>query len=684
MAGEKKALFLSAIVCVLPLIFSGCAAPVRPPAAKKVPVTFELNGDRRTDDYYWLKERDNPEVIKYLEAENAYTNAVTKHTRGLQRKLYKEMLSRIKETDLSVPVRIDDYYYYTRTEKGKQYPINCRKKGSLNAKEEIILDQNRLARGKKFCRIGAFSVSPNHKYLAYSEDNDGSETFTIYIKDLDTGTLLKDQVPNTYYSVEWANDNKTIFYDVLDEVKRPYKLYKHKLGTDPAGDELIYHEKDDSYYLSLSKTRSRKYLLLNLASNTTSEVHFLDADNPQGSFKIIHPRQHEMEYYVEHHEDNFYIVTNDNAKNFKLVSVTVSNPAKENWKEVIGHSRDVKIDGVDAFVNHLVVSEREKGLTQIRIMNLADSSAHKITFPEPVYTCEPGDNREFKTNLLRFNYTSLVTPASVFDYDMNTKTRELKKRQEVLGGYDPNTYQSERIFAKAADGNSIPISLVYKKPFTRNGTNTLMLNGYGSYGSSTDPTFSANRLSLLDRGFVFAIAHIRGGGEMGRIWYEDGKLLNKKNTFSDFIACAEHLIAEKYTCPGKIVIQGGSAGGLLMGAVVNMRPDLFKAVIANVPFVDVINTMLDPSIPLTVTEYEEWGNPNEKVYYDYMKSYSPYDNVERKDYPNILITAGLNDPRVQYWEPAKWTAKLRDEKLDNNMLNLRTKMEAGHGEASGR
>jgi len=657
---------------------------VPPPVAKVISKPDTLHGDVRIDDYFWLREKSNPEVIKYLEAENEYTEAVMKQTEEFQKLLYEELVGRIKETDLSVPEKIDDYYYYSRTEEGEQYPIYCRKKESLNAEEEILLDQNALAEGYDYFDIGAFQISRDHQLLAYSVDTTGSETFTLYVKDLNAGGLLKDEIKNIYYYVEWGNDNKTIFYTTLDEAKRPYKLYRHILGTAQEEDEMVYQESDEAFYLSISKTRDKEYLIITLGSMTTTEVRYLKADLPKDNFQVIHPRQHEMEYYVAHHSDKFYIMTNDEAKNFKLMEVSVTDPSKKNWKEVIPHSDSVKIDGMDVFRNHLVVYEREKGLKKIRITNLMDSQVHYVDFPEPVYTYWRSRNPDFNTNMLRFNYTSLVTPRSVFDYNMDTKTRELKKQYEVLGGYDPSLYQSERIFAKASDGTMVPLSLVYRKGMVKDGNNPLLLHGYGSYGISQEPTFSSNRLSLLDRGFVYAMAHVRGGGEMGRYWYEDGKLLKKKNTFTDFIACAEHLIAEKYTSSNKLVIYGGSAGGLLMGAVTNMRPDLFKAVIADVPFVDALNTMLDPSIPLTVIEYEEWGNPNEEEYYDYMKSYSPYDNVEAKDYPNMLITAGLNDPRVQYWEPAKWTAKLRALKTDKNILLLKTKMGEGHMGASGR
>jgi oligopeptidase B len=660
------------------------AQNVAPPIAEKIPKIDTSFGDIRVDNYFWLRDKNNPEVIKYLQAENKYTETVMKPTEKLQEKLYKEMLSRIKETDLSVPEKMDDYYYYTREEKGKQYKIYCRKKGSLDAKEEILLDANELAKGHNYLDVGVYKVSPDHQLLAYSIDTTGAEDFTLYFKDLNTGKVLTDIIPNTSYSAEWANDNQTVFYNTLDEAKRPYKLYRHFLGADPKNDVLVYHEKDEAFNLDLKKSKSKAYLFMLLESETTSEDWYLDASHPDGNFKIIQPRQHEMEYSVEQHGDKFYILTNDNAKNFKLMQAPISEPSKNNWKEIIPNRDSVKIDDIEVFKNHLVVYERERGLKKIQITNLTDNQVHYVDFPEPVYTFWQDRNPDFNTNLLRFNYTSLITPRSVFDYDMDKKTRELKKQDEVLGGYNPSLYQSERVFVKASDGILVPISLVYKKGMVRNGKNPLFLYGYGAYGISSEPYFSSNRLSLLDRGFIFAIAHVRGGGEMGRYWYEQGKLLNKKNTFTDFIACAEHLVAEKYTSSDKLVINGGSAGGLLMGAVTNMRQDLFKIVIANVPFVDLINTMLDPSLPLTVIEYEEWGNPHEKEYYEYMRSYSPYDKVQAKAYPNMLITTSLNDPRVSYWEPSKWTAKLRALKTDHNLLLLKINMGAGHGGSSGR
>ncbi len=677
------AIFFSGAVLVLAV---GCAKkqPPQPPIAKIEPKVDTLFGDVRVDNYYWLREKSNPEVIKYLEAENAYTKAMMKHTEKFQKKLYDEMVGRIKETDLTVPEREGDYYYYSRTEQGKQYRIYCRKKGSLEAPEEVLLDVNALAEGHEFFSVGALLVSPDDNLLAYTVDTTGAEVYTLYVKDLRTGKTLKDTIPNMSGSLEWANDNKTIFYSTLDSTRRPDKLFRHTLGSDYENDALMFHEKDEAFFLNIDKTRSKAYLLITLESNTTTEVWYLNADTPNRKFKRIHPRQHEMEYYVSHHGDKFIIMTNDKAKNFKLMEAPVTRPAKKNWKEIIPHRDSVLLEGYDVFKNYLVVYERERGLKKMRIYDYTTGETHYVQFPEPVYSFWAGGNREYDTDLLRFTYMSLVTPRSVYDYNMKTKQRELKKRYEVLGGYDPSQYQSERIFATSPDGVEVPISLVYKKGMVKNGKNPLLLYGYGAYGASMDPYFSSSRLSLLDRGFIYAIAHVRGGSEMGRWWYEQGKLLHKKNTFIDFIACAEHLIAEKYTSPEYLVISGGSAGGLLMGAVTNMRPDLFKGVVADVPFVDVLNTMLDPSLPLTVIEYEEWGNPHEEEYYFYIKSYSPYDNVEAKDYPNILVTAGLNDARVSYWEPAKWVAKLRALKTDDNLLLLKTKMSAGHGGASGR
>ena len=670
-------------VCAGSLMVAGCGRPI-PPVAMRVTHVETVHGMQRSDDYFWLRERDNPKMISYLEAENRFTQATMRHTKGFQKRLYAELKGRIKETDLSVPAKDGEYYYYTRTFEGKQYRTHCRKRGHLDAPEEVILDQNELAKGNDYFRLGGFEISPDHRLVAYSVDTSGSETYTLRIKDLTTGELLPDEVLNTYYGLVWGNDNRHIFYTVLDDAKRPHKALRHTLGTDASEDVVVHHETDERFHVRLGKTRSRKFILLSLNSSVTSEVHVLDADQPTGSFRVINPRRQDMEYSVTHQGDYFYITTNDNATNFKVVRTPIDQPGIANWSEVISHRPDVKVDRVSAFKNHLVIYERQAGLKKMRIRDVRNGSEHYVEFPEPVYTFFPGSNEEFDTTALRFSYTSLVTPRSVFDYDMETRTRELKKQTEVLGGYDPSQYESKRIFATASDGTKVPISIVYKKGIVLDGQNPMMLYGYGSYGASIDPAFRSSRLTLIDRGFVFAIAHIRGSGTMGRLWYEDGKFLKKKNTFTDFIACAEHLIEQGYTSPDRLAIRGGSAGGLLMGAVTNMRPDLFKVVVAQVPFVDVINTMLDASIPLTVIEYEEWGDPHDKTYFDYMLSYSPYDNVKVQDYPNMLITAGLNDPRVQYWEPAKWTAKLRAMRTDDNRLLLKTNMGAGHGGASGR
>lgn len=657
---------------------------VTAPVADKQPEVLELYGDRRIDNYFWMRDLDNPKVIAYLEAENAYTASMIQHTQALQTKLYNEMLSKIKETDLSVPYRQDDYYYYSRTEEGKAYPIYCRKKGSLAAPEEVLLDENKLAQKYEFFSLGVFDISPNHQILAYSVDTSGSEQYTLFFLDLTTHQLYSQSIPDTYFSFAWANDNQTVFYTKIDPANRPYQLFRHTLGTAIAEDVLIYEEPDDSYHLYVDKTRSQKYILLTLQSSITTEIHYLEANNPCSDWQLFHPRTTGIEYSIDHHSDYFYIVTNDEATNFKLMKTPVASPSKENWETVIPHQPEVLLSGISLFANHLVIYERKGGLQTARVRNLSTGAENNITFPEPTYEFSEGINPEFNTTILRFNYTSLITPQSVFDYNLETHQRELKKETEVLGGYDKTHYHSEWLIATAEDGTQVPISIVYKKGIKKNGQNPLLLTGYGAYGYAYSATFSSNRLSLLDRGVVFAIAHIRGGEEMGRKWYEDGKLLHKKNTFTDFIACAEYLISEGWTTTDSLAITGGSAGGLLMGAVMNMRPELFKVVVAYVPFVDVLTTILDTSLPLSAMEWEEWGNPNEKIYYEYMKSYSPYDNVEAKAYPDLLITAGLNDSRVKYWEPAKWTAKLRQLKTDNNILLLKTNMGAGHSGASGR
>ncbi|HET8550409.1 MAG TPA: S9 family peptidase [Bryobacteraceae bacterium] len=657
-------------------------ADLRPPVARVQPQKLEKHGDVRVDPYYWLRDRSNPEVIRYLEAENTYTEAVMAPAKPLQEKLYKEILGRIKETDTSAPARRGPYLYYTRTEQGKQYPIYCRRPRTSD-REEILVDANELAKGHAYFKVGVFMPSPDHTLLAWSTNVTGDEQYTLVVKDLKTGTMLPDRVEHTYYDVEWANDNKTLFYTVLDQAKRPWRVYRHVLGTD-AADPLIYEETDERFHTTLGKTLSQKFLLIQLESSVTSEVRYLPASDPTGQFRVLAPREQDHEYDVTEREGEFWIRTNAGAKNFRLVKAPVGDPSQKNWREVIAHRADVKIEHVEAFASHLVITEREKGLRRLRIRRLPGNTEHYIEFPEPAYVVRAVQNYEYTTAILRFSYNSLVTPPSEYDYDMDRRTRELVKREEVLGGYDPGNYESERIFATAKDGTKLPIALVYRKGFRRDGSGPALLYGYGSYGSTTDATFSSARISLLDRGFIYAIATIRGGSEMGEAWHDSGKMLNKVNTFTDFVAAAEHLVGQKYTSRERLAIMGGSAGGLLIGAVLNMRPELFRTAVAKVPFVDVVTTILDPSLPLTVIEYEEWGNPNQKKYYEYMKSYSPYDNVKPQAYPNILITAGLNDPRVSYWEPAKWAARLRAMKTDNSVLLLKTEMGAGHFGVSGR
>lgn len=660
---------------------------IDPPVATRKPKELTLHNHTRIDPYFWLREKTNPEVIEYLEAENEYMEHIMAHTKDLQEKLYEEIVGRIQETDSSAPIKYGGYLYYTRTEKGKQYSIQCRKKGHKEAPEQILLDLNKIAQENNYAylRLGVYKISPNHKTLAYSLDIDGAEDYTIYFQDMETGETLSDRIKGASYSLEWANDNKTIFYSTQDEAKRSDKLWRHSLGTSQNDDELTHHEKDELFNLYLGKTRDHKYLVLALGSIETTENHILEAGRPYDKFRLIHPRETGLRYYLDHHEGTFYIVTNtDDSKNNKIMTTPTINPEKGHWKEYIPHTADVKIDGADLFKKYMVVYERENGLRTIKVIDFTSDETHYIKFPEEVYTYYSGSNPEFDASTLRIHYTSLTTADSTIQYNLNTKEWTVVKMQQVLGGYDPADYETERIWAEADDGVRVPISLVYRKEAKMNGDNPCLLYGYGSYGSSVDPAFNSSRLSLVDRGFVFAIAHVRGGGELGRQWYDDGKFLNKKNTFTDFIACARHLIAEQYTNPEKLVAIGRSAGGLLMGAITNMAPELFKAVVAGVPFVDVVSTMLDESIPLTVSEFEEWGNPQDQDYYNYMLSYSPYDNVEAKNYPNLLVTAGLNDPRVQYWEPAKWVAKLRTIKTDNNKLIMKTFMGAGHFSSSGR
>ena len=655
-----------------------------PPTARAVPRVQTVHGESRIDEYHWLRNREDPEVIAHLEAENRYTEQVMRHTEGLQELLYQELRGRIRESDLSVPTREDGWLYYSRTEAGAQYPIFCRRRDGADAAEEVLLDLNQLAAGHEYFRMGAFEVSPDHRLLAYSADTTGAEAFTVFVKDLATGELFPESIAGASPSAAWANDSRTLFYVLLDETRRPSRLFRHEVGSNPVEDALVHHEADDAFFLDVNRSRSRRYLVVELASHSTSEVRYLSADEPAGELRTVEPRRHGIEYTVTHHGDRFYIVTNDEAPNFRLVSAPVTDPGRQSWTAVLPYRPEIKLDAADAFERFLVLWERRDGLRQLRVLELATGEEHLVAFPEPVYAVRPNENPEFESSVYRFSYTSLVTPNSVVDYDLSERTWTVRKQTEVLGGYDPSRYRSERVFAVAPDGTRVPVSLVYRLPLERDGGRPLLLQGYGSYGYSFDPAFSSNALSLLDRGWVVAIAHIRGGEEMGRAWYESGKLLHKRNTFTDFIAAAEHLVAEGYTSPDRLAINGGSAGGLLMGAVTNMRPDLFRAVVAEVPFVDVVNTMLDATLPLTVIEYDEWGNPENPAYYEYIRSYSPYDNVASRDYPHILVTAGLNDPRVAYWEPAKWTARLRARKTDRNRLLLKTNMGAGHGGASGR
>ena len=684
---HKRIIFGYAIILVLFLITSGCkkGPTAEPPVAEIIPQELTLHGDTRVDNYYWLNQRENPKVIEYLEAENAYEDAVMKHTEPLQEKLFNEIIGRIKQTDISVPYKDNGYYYYTRYEEGGEYPIYCRKKESLESEEEMLLNVNEMAKGYDYYSVAGHSVSTNNKLIAFGVDTVSRRKYTIYFKDLNTGELLPDKIPVTSGRATWANDNKTVFYAAKDETTlRSYKIMRHVLGTDVSQDKEIYEEKDITFSTYVGKTKSKKYIIIASSHTLSDEYRFLDANQPMGQFKVIQPRERGLEYSVDHYKDKFYIRTNYEAKNFRLMETSISKTTKENWMVVIPHRDDVLLGGFEIFKDFLVVSERIKGLPNIRIIKWEDKSEHYLDFGEETYSARISMNPEFDTDLLRYNYTSFTTPSSVFDYNMNTREKKLLKQQEVLGDFDSNNYHAERHYATARDGTKVPISLVYRKGLEKNGDNPLLLYGYGSYGSTMSASFRSDRLSLLDRGFVFAMAHIRGGSEMGRYWYEEGKLLNKKNTFMDFIDCAEYLIAEKFTNPDKLFAMGGSAGGLLMGAVLNMRPDLFKGVIAAVPWVDVITTMLDESIPLTTSEFDEWGNPKNEEYYWYMLSYSPYDNVGAKDYPAMLVTTGLQDSQVQYFEPAKWVAKLRAMKTDDNILLLHTNMGAGHGGVSGR
>ena len=683
------------------LIIFGCSLKeneINIPMAKKIPKLYHYHDDTIVDNYSWMrlsdiqKEAANPDsqtkdVLAYLDAENQYVQDKMQDTEKLQDNLYSEFISRIKQDDESVPVSYNGYTYYSKYKEGEDYPYHYRKANTDNSVEELLLDLPKMATGTNYFALGDKEVSKNNQYLAYSIDLISRREYTIYFKDINTGKILQDKIENTTGSITWANDNKTKFYTKKDQVTlRSNQIFMHVLGTDTSEDILVYEEKDDTFSCFIFKTKSSKYLMIGSYHTLSNEYRFLDADNPRGNWKVIQPRERNIEYSVNHFEDNFYIITNWEAENFRLMKTSVDNPSKENWKEVIPHRHNVLLRSIDIFKNYLVVNEREDGLPKIRIINWKNNSDHHITFNDPTYSLYSSSNLEFDTDIFRFTYTSLTTPRSVYDYNMLNKDRVLLKQSEVLGGeFNIDNYISERIYATSRDGKTkIPISLVYKKGINKKIINPLLLYGYGSYGANLDPWFSSIRLSLLDRGFIFAIAHIRGGQEMGRYWYEDGKLLKKKNTFFDFIDCAKYLIKINYTSSDHLYANGGSAGGLLMGAVMNMEPELFNGIIAGVPFVDVINTMWDESIPLTTSEFDEWGNPKNKEYYDYMKSYSPYDNIKKVNFPNLLITTGYWDSQVQYWEPAKWIAKIRDLRSNNNLLLMYCNMDVGHGGASGR
>ncbi|MBI4761292.1 MAG: S9 family peptidase [Chloroflexota bacterium] len=660
------------------------------PIAPQKPHRITQHGITRVDDYHWLRNREDPDTLKYLKAEMSYFEQVMSRTQPLQESLFSEMKGRIQETDSTVPEKRGGYWYYQRTEAGKQYPIFCRRRDAADAPEEILLDQNRLAEGKSFCSVSAFAVSPDGNKLAYAVDYEGNETYTIHILDLKRGQPYPETIPNTYGSVyfhtgvEWANDSETFFYITLDAAKRPCKLYRHRLGTAPASDVLLFTEEDETFFLFLHKTRDERYILTEHHSTTTSEMRYLSADQPDGEWKVIAPRRRGIEYYAAHHKGTFFILTNENAKNFKLMKAPVGKTDPARWQEIIPHRPQVMLSGIETFENHLVLYEYRDGLPHIRISRAdGTSDVHYVHFPEPAYHFETDHNPDFHAGKLRIKYSSLVTPHTIVDIHLDSGEWEIKKEEAVLG-YDKSQYVCDQIHATAPDGRRIPISIAYKKDLKRDGNSPALLHGYGAYGANLEPEFNASRISLLERGFVYAIAHVRGSSVLGREWYEDGKLLRKKNSFTDFIACAEHLIREGYTSKERLAILGVSAGGLLVTACMTMRPDLFKTVIAKVPFVDVINSMSDPSIPLTTHEYDEWGNPAQREQFEYMLSYSPYDNLKSAAYPHLLLTAGFNDPRVGYWEPAKFAAKLRELKTDDNLLLLKVNFNAGHAGASGR
>ncbi len=669
---------------------------IKPPSAEKIPHELVSHGNTRVDNYYWMKlseEQKNAEnkdeqtrkVLDYLNAENTYREAVLDHTKPLQEKLYNEIIGRIKQADESVPYKENGYWYYTRYEQGQEYPIYCRKKGDLDAAEEVMLNVNELAKGHSYYSVSGLRVSEDNNLLAYGVDTVSRRRYTIYIKDLRTNQIVDKPVPNTVGYVVWANDNTNFFYVSKDPVTlRSYRIHRHKLNTEPSNDPVIFEENDETFSTSVGKTKSDKYLVIHSGSTLTDYYLILEANKPEGKFREFTPRERGIEFGIEHYNDKFYVRTNLDAANFRLMETPETKTARANWKEKIPHRKDTLLSDLEIFQDYMVLTEHANANTLIRIVDQRTGAKHYLDFGEPAYSTYPSVNIDFDTELLRYGYSSLTTPSSTYDYNMRTHEKKLLKQDEVVGGHDPSQYQTERLWATADDGTKIPMSIVYKKGIRKDGSNNTLLYGYGSYGFSTNPSFSSTNLSLLNRGFIYAIAHVRGGQEMGRQWYEDGKMFKKKNTFTDFIDCAEFLIQEGYTSPDKLFARGGSAGGLLMGAVVNMKPELFKGVIANVPFVDVVTTMLDDDIPLTTGEFDEWGNPDVMESYLYMLEYSPYDQVKAQAYPNMLVTTGLHDSQVQYWEPAKWVAKLREMKTDDNTLLLRTNMETGHGGTTGR
>jgi oligopeptidase B len=656
----------------------------KPPIAPRRPKVLEKHGDRRIDPYYWMREKTNPEVIAHLEAENAYTDAVMAPTEALREQLFREIVGRVQETDTSAPTFFKGYWTYTRTVEGLDYEIHCRRPGTMDAPEQVVLDGNEMARGHKFLDLGFVEASPNQNLLAYAADYTGAELFELRFRDLATGDDLQDAIPDVYYGAAWANDNQTFFYTKADKAMRPFQVWRHRLGTAATEDVLVLQEDDERFELSVEPTKSERFIIFSSSSQVTGESRFVDADTPEAEPAMIEPRRQGIEYSVDHQEDRFLILTNDGARNFRLMAAPVSNPGRASWAEVVPERESVRLNFVDVHQHHAVLGERSEGLQKLEVLDTGTGELHVVEQPEAAYTAFPGSSPAYDSDVMRFFYTSLTAPFSAVDYNMRTRQRTLVKEQPVRGGYNREDYVTERLWATSPDGVKVPISLVRKRDVQLSGSNPTLLYGYGAYEASNDPMFDPVRLSLLERGFVFAIAHVRGGGEMGRRWYEDGKFLNKTNTFTDFIACATQLVEQGYTSPANLAIRGRSAGGLLIGSVVNARPDLFACAVAQVPFVDVVTTMLDETIPLTVPEFEEWGNPEDVEYYQYMKSYSPYDNVREADYPAMLVTAGLNDPRVSYWEPAKWVARLRESRTDARPLLLQTEMIAGHSGPSGR